>query len=53
MHEKVKVVVNKKIWHISSCIKNEDGHVLMEQDQIKWRWTEYINSLHSDTEKKD
>ena len=45
MHEKVKAVVNKKKWHISSCIKYEDGNVLMEQDQIKKRWTEYINSL--------
>ena len=53
MHEKVKAVVNKKIWHISSCIKDEDGNVIMEQDQIKGRWTEYINSLYSDTERKD
>ena len=49
----MKAVVNKKIWHISSCIKDEDGSVLMEQDQIKGRWTEYINSLYSDTERKD
>ena len=53
MHDKVKAVVNKKIWHISSRIKDEDGNVLMEQDQIKGRWTEYINSLYSDTERKD
>ena len=25
----------------------------MEQDQIKGRWTEYINSTYSDTERKD
>ena len=30
MHEKVKAVVNKKKWHLSSCIKDKDGNVLME-----------------------
>ena len=53
MHEKVKAVVNTKKWHISSCIKDEDGNVLMEQDQIKKRWTEYINSLYLDTDRID
>ena len=53
MHEKLKALVIKKIWHISSCIKDEDGNVFMEQDQIRGRWTDYINSLYSDTERKD
>ena len=53
MHEKVKAVVNKKKWLKSSCIKDEDGNVLMEQDQIKKRWTEYINSLYLDTDRID
>ena len=35
MHEKMKAVVNKKRCHISNCIKDEDGNVLMGQDQIK------------------
>ena len=50
MHENVKAVVNK---HIFSCIKDEDGNVLMEQGQIKKRWTEYINSLYLDTDRMD
>ena len=39
--------------YISSRIKDEDGNVLMEQDQIKKRWTEYINSLYLDTDRID
>ena len=53
IHEKVEAVVNKKKWHTSSCIKDEDGNVFMEQDQIKNRWTEYINSLYLDTDRID
>ena len=53
MYERVKAVVNKKRWYISRCVKDEDGNVLVEQDQIKRRWTGYINGLYSDTERKD
>ena len=53
MHEKVKAVVSKKKLHISSCIEDEDGNGFMEQDQIKGRWTKYIRSLYSNTERKD
>ena len=53
MYDRVKAVVNEKKWYISSYVKDEDGTVLMEQDQIKRRWTEYINGLYSDTERKD
>ena len=52
MHKKKKAVVNKKRWHICSCIKDEDGNVLMGQNQIKGRWTLYINSVYSNTERK-
>ena len=53
MYEKVKAVANKKKWHISSCIKDEDGNALIEQDQIKKKWTEYINSLYLDADRID
>ena len=53
MYVRVKAVLNKKKWYISSWVKDEDGTVLMEQGQIKRRWTEYINGLYSDTERKD
>ena len=53
MYEKVKAITKKKKQSISSCIKDEDGKVLMEMDQIKKRWTEYIRSLYSDTERSE
>ena len=51
MYERVKAVANKKRWYISRCVKDEDRNVLVDQDQIKRRWTEYINGLYSDTER--
>ena len=53
MYEKVKDVTNKKKQNISSCIKDEDGCVLMEPDQIKRRWTDYIKCLYSDPDRKE
>ena len=35
----------------SGCIKEKDGNLLFERDEIAKRWPEYIKTLHSDETK--
>ena len=48
MYERVKEVTGKKIMDKSNSIKNDDGKVLMEAEDVKERWTEYIGELFDD-----
>ena len=50
MHEKIKELTNRKhnVKTDSGCIKDKDGNLLFERDEIARRWTQYIKSLYSD-----
>ena len=50
MHAKIKELTKRKhnVKTDSGCIKDKDGHLLIERDEIAKRWTEYIKTLYSD-----
>ena len=50
MHAKIKELTNRKhsVKTDSGCIKDKDGNLLLERDEIAKRWTQYIKSLYSD-----
>ena len=53
MYEKVRKITFKNKRMCTGCIKEEDGTIVTDQDQIKRRWTEYIRELYAaDTKEK-
>ena len=50
MHQKVKELTDRKneIKSGSSCIKDKNGDMLFEKDQVAERWVEYISELYAD-----
>ncbi|KAG1698547.1 Transmembrane protein 185-like [Nymphon striatum] len=49
MHKRVKQLTGKsKTAKGSGCIKNKDGDILFEQEEIAARWVEYITELYED-----
>ena len=43
MYEKVRKVTFKNKRACTGCIKEEDGTIVTDQDQIRRRWTEYVH----------
>ena len=49
MHNKIKEVSGHKLKSNSpSCIKSKDGTLLMEEEEVRDRWSEYIEDLFHD-----
>ena len=50
MHQNVKELTDRKneIKSGSSCIKDKNGDMLFEKDQVAERWVEYISELYAD-----
>lgn len=49
MHKKIKEVVeNRKDARGSNCIKDKNGKMLFDAEEIKCRWEEYVTELYSD-----
>lgn len=49
MHKRVKQLTGKsKSAKGSGCIKNKDGDILFDQDEIAARWVEYVTELYDD-----
>ena len=48
IHEKIKEVSGKRGISNTGCIKSKDGNILMDKDEVKGRWSEYIKELYSD-----
>ena len=52
MHRKVKEVTGtkKKKTGIQMCVKDKNGNILFEKENIEERWCEYIKELYDDDE---
>lgn len=49
MHKKIKEITGQGSRKRSSnCIKNKDGKMLFDEDEIKSRWEEYVSELYND-----
>ena len=49
MYKKVRESTSKtKSTKGSGCIKNKDGQVLFDQEQLAARWVEYVTELYDD-----
>ena len=49
MHDKIKEVTGgKKRTRGSECIKDKDGNILFEEEEVKRRWEEYVGELFDD-----
>ena len=49
MFEEISLLTNSnKNYSVNSCIKNKDGKILFEKEDIKQRWEEYIEELYKD-----
>ena len=49
MHNKVKKLTSKKTKKkTSGCIKDKNGNILFNQEEIAARWVEYIIELYED-----
>ena len=55
MHEKVRLVTDRKseIRSKNECIRDKDGKLLFEKDEISRRWTEYIKELYDDPQRRE
>ena len=55
LHEKVKQITDRKtgIKNGSGCMKDRDGNMLFEQEEIGKRWIEYISELYDDKDRGD
>ena len=49
MHKKVRELANKKkSTRGNGCIKNKDGQILFDEEEIAARWVEYVTELYDD-----
>ena len=49
MHNKVKELTSKNTKKkASGCIKDKNGNILFDQEEIAARWVEYITELYED-----
>lgn len=48
MHKLVKELTNKNTRTAGGCIKDKNGRMLFETEEIDKRWVEYITELYSD-----
>ena len=53
MHKKVKELTSKNTKKkASGCIKDKNGNILFNQEEIAARWVEYITKLYEDHRKQ-
>lgn len=49
MHKKIKEITGQgSRKRGSNCIRNKDGKMLFDEDEIKSRWEEYVSELYND-----
>ena len=48
MHQKIRELSGKKSSARTSCLRANDGNILMEKEDILHRWSEYIEELYQD-----
>ena len=48
MHNKVRELTSKNTKKASGCIKDRNGNILLNQEEIAARWVEYITELYED-----
>ena len=49
MHNKVKELTSKNTKKkASGCIKDKNGNILFDQEEVEARWLEYITELYED-----
>eukprot|EP00112_Aurelia_sp_Birch-Aquarium-sp1_P003205 Seg1357.6 transcript_id=Seg1357.6/GoldUCD/mRNA.D3Y31 product="hypothetical protein" protein_id=Seg1357.6/GoldUCD/D3Y31 len=55
MHENVKKLTNRKknVRTGSECIKDKNGKILFERENVAKRWEEYITELYEDVNRDD
>jgi hypothetical protein len=55
MHQKIKVITDRKMGTSTNngCIRNKNGDLLFEKELVEERWTEYIQELYEDTNRKE
>ena len=54
MHRKVKSMTGKnKKAEDSGCIKDENGNMLFEKEDVEKRWTQYIRDLYDDPDREE
>ena len=49
MHSQIKLVTGRKRGNnTTTCTENKNGDIIMEKDEILYRWWEYIGELYND-----
>ena len=49
MHSRIKLVTGWKCGNnTTTCIEDKNGDIIMEKDEIRSRWSEYIGELYND-----
>lgn len=49
MHQKIKEITNKKYSNRNNgCIRDKNGNILFDKEDIKKRWAEYVHDLFDD-----
>ena len=54
LHAEVKQLTDRKsgLKTSSGCIRNKDGKLIFEKDEIEKRWVEYISELYDDDDER-
>jgi len=53
-HKQIKNITGKfKTKNQTGCLKDKNGNILMEEQEILKRWHDYIEELYDDTERPD
>ena len=52
VYDKIKELGSKKGISRNNIIKDKDGNILVEVDEIKNRWEEYVNMLYNDNRRE-
>lgn len=54
MYDRIREVTSKgKRLTGNECIKDKDGKMLFEEEEIEKRWVEYVQCLYSDTRNEE
>ena len=55
MHRKVKILTDRKknVNTASSCIRDEEGNMLFEREDVAKRWVEYVKKLYDDVDRRE
>ena len=53
MQQMVRQVTQKNKKYLTGCVKDTDGSVFMDEGSLNRRWTECIQHLYADAERKE